>query len=205
MTTTKTTKTKTTNKTRAIEDAIAQYNLFDIAMPKISEGAYSFLARYSFPPVAPDAVFEGWQNLYSLPPKNNDYVVYTILTNERRGTNISSLNLDTLPNEPGILTIEEMFEVSLQFDFCSADSLKALQRAAGIHTLCRDAAGVDFWKPYGVSMCYADGPQALPFVDEGSSWTARYMVTAHATYWLTARLAVEWFDNATVRLKPVKE
>lgn len=175
----------------------------DAIMPRLVEGAYSFIHKYALPGLAASCIIEGWQNLASLPKKTNDYAVFTLGAQSRRGTNISTLDLETLPNEPGILTVETMYNVAFQFDLCSTDSVKALTRATSVHALCRDAVGVEFWRPFGISMCYADGPTSMPFVDEGKSWVNRFMVKAHATYWAKIVLSVDWFDDAKVTIHTV--
>lgn len=176
----------------------------DAIMPRLNEGACSFIRKYALPALVPDCVVEGWQNLVSLPKQTNDYAVFTLGAQARRGTNISTLDLKTLPDEPGILTVETMYEIAMQFDLCSTDSIRAMTRATSVHALCRDAVGVEFWKPFGVSMCYADGPTALPFVDEGKSWVNRFMVRAHATFWAKIVLQVDWFDTAKVTIYEVQ-
>lgn len=176
----------------------------DAIMPRLTEGAYSFIHKYALPVLPAECVIEGWQNLASLPKKTNDYAVFTLGTQARRGTNITTLDLKTLPDEPGILTIETMYEVAFQFDLCSTDSIRAMTRATAIHALCRDGVGVEFWKPFGVSMCYATGPTPLPFTDEGKSWVNRFMVKAHATFWAKIVLSVDWFDTAKVTIYEVQ-
>ena len=176
------------------------YIIDSYGMPALNDACFDFLEKMILPAVLPDNIVKGWQNYHSLPAGTNDFAVFAVGNQSRRGTNVRTFTFDPLTPDPGILTIETMWQVAFQFDFSGTDDNLARSRAACCASLCRDAIGVQHFKKYGAAMNFAQDPQAVPIRDENNNWVPRWLVKATGTYWASVDFKVDWFDDAALHL-----
>ena len=159
------------------------------------------------PALVQDQVVRGWQNVVSaLPADSQEYAVLTLLASTRHGTNVHKFRNAEGPT--GVIeTVSRMAEHLVQVDFCCAYPQQgeeyARLRAEILEILTRDRVGVDFFKGYGFSACYADDLRPLPFQNEAEQWVARYSVTMHLSGWTGVDLSVPSFDAVDLYLEDV--
>lgn len=153
-------------------------------------------------------IVRGWQNLVSALPKDSrEYVVLTLLSTVRHGTNVHEYNHSK--GDTGLdLKISRLAEHLVQVDFCGSypDQSEEIprMRAEVLEILTRDAFAVDFYKQYGLSALYADDVRPLPFLDgETKQWISRYSVTLHLEGWTTVEPQIDSFSSVNLYLENV--
>ena len=161
----------------------------------------------TLPALEQNQIVRGWQNLASaLPANSREYVILTLLSMERHGTN-AHIYKET--SSGGLVqTIARLGEHMVQVDFCCSypdqNEEVARTRADLLEMLSRDALAVDFYKAYGFSILYADGIRPLPFLDpETKQWIARYTVTIHLEGWTKYPLPVQSSDRVGLYIENV--
>lgn len=127
-------------------------------------------------------ILRGWQNRAAL-PDNADYVVLTLLTTQRHGTNVHEwLGLED--NETDISEASMMLaEHTVQVDFCGTDEQEVMGRATRLAILARDGVAVEYLKSYRILPLYAEDVRNAPFENEQRQWEVRYIVTWHLECW----------------------
>lgn len=147
----------------------------------------------------PEHIVRGWQNRAALPDASA-YVVLTLINASRRGTNVH----DWKPSEAALIQNARMLVAyDVQVDFCGLDEAAVSAQAAQLVLFGRDAAGVLFFQPYGLSCLYADDPRSLPFGDDLDQWKVRYAVTLHLSAWIDAAIPLEAFRSVNLSLENV--
>jgi len=153
-------------------------------------------------------IVRGWQNMVSALPKNcREYVILTLLSTIRHGTNVHLYENAT--GETGLKqTIAKLNEHLVQVDFCGSypDQNEEIPRTRAdiLEMLTRDAVGVDFYKSYGLSSLYADDVRPLSFLDpETKQWVSRYSVTLHLEGWTAAEMESDSFSELGIYLENV--
>jgi len=160
----------------------------------------------SLPALAQNQIVRGWQNAVSaLPADIQEYVVITLLSSERHGTNVHQY----IPTkDDGLLnSVSRMAEHMVQADFCcaypQAGEETARQRAEILEMLTRDRIATVFYEQHGFSACYAEGLRPMPFQNEAEQWVARYSVTLHLSGWTSAEVPIDFFSNVNLYLENV--
>lgn len=172
-------------------------NIRPLSEPDLYAAMYNFALNFGKPDMMPGNIIRGWENRNSLPPDTNEYVVITIMLNARRGTNVT-----LPPDENGTITIAELKECTVQFDFCS-DNDTAKQRADTVEMVSRDAIGADFLAPYGITPLYAEDVRDISFTDGSEQYVKRFMIALRISYWAKLDVTVDYFTNVNQYLENV--
>lgn len=147
-----------------------------------------------------NAIIRGWQNRAAL-PDNSDYVVLTLLTARRHGTNVHSWDKTV---ESGIdETISMLNEYTVQVDFCGTDEQTVMEQATQLAIIARDALACDFLRPYGILPLYAEDVRSIPFTNEQRQWEVRYSVTLHLEAWADKTVNHDAFTDVTIQIEDV--
>ena len=161
---------------------------------------YDFLTQTLNP--APVNIVRGWQNRAAL-PNASSFVVLTLITAPRRGTNVHTW-ADTAGTDTGVTeTVSMLSEYSVQVDFCGLDAATVMAQASQLVMLARDAVGVNFFQAQGLSCLYADDPVSLPYSSELKQWVTRYSVTLHLAGWVRADIQQNSFSDVTLTIENV--
>lgn len=152
-------------------------------------------------------IVRGWQNLVSaLPPGTREYAVLTLLGTRRHGTNVHRYAPE--PGDTGLTqTVANHLLHMVQVDFCCSypdqGETRSRTRAELLEMMTRDPIGVDFFRNYNLSACYAEDPRPLPFMDETKQWVARYSVTMHLEGWVEKAVETPAFSDVGVYIENV--
>lgn len=151
-------------------------------------------------------IVRGWQNVVSALPKDTQtYVVLTLLSGIRHGTNVHSYV--PVGTDYTRETTARLAEHIVQVDVCSAypqnTEITAKAIADMLEMLTRDPIAVDFYAPYGITACYADDVRSAAAYNESEQWEARYIVTLHLTAWTEYGRQLDAFSNVGVYLENV--
>jgi hypothetical protein len=149
-----------------------------------------------------NTIIRGWQNRASL-PNATDYVVLTLLTNQRHGTNVHQRYDDDYSQTDLIEKISMLGEHTVQVDFCGMDEQEVMARATQLCIFARDAVAVDFLKPYGILPLYGENVRSMPFTNEQRQWEVRYGVTWHIECWHDAKISRDAFTNVNIKIEDV--
>lgn len=142
--------------------------------------------------------------LGSLPPTSNNFVVNTALSHKAHGTPIKrTVN--------GELHVSELVEVMVQVDIYGESAEVARQMAQTLKSFCFSGAAIDFLKPYGVGLLYAEDIRNLTAPNSEGKPLPRWMSTLRLTYWHDVRVKTDTFDavrvdiaNVDVKFKPTE-
>ena len=147
-------------------------------------------------------IVRGWQNSASL-PNSTEYVVLTLLTAKRHGTNVHKWQglLDSVSDISE--TAYMLAEHTVQVDFCGTDEQAVMQRAAQFAILARDGAAVDYLKAQGILPLYAEDIRSMPFTNEQRQWEVRYIVTWHLECWHSVTFPRDAFTNVDIQIEDV--
>ena len=77
-----------------------------LAAPDVYGAVYDYIAAFAVPALNPDNIIRGWENRNSLPPGVNDFAIFSLLAETRRGTNIKVLATDPASDADGVLTAQ---------------------------------------------------------------------------------------------------
>lgn len=162
--------------------------------PDVYRACFELIMTYALPQMEPDNIFRGWGNRETLPPSSNDYAVMSLITSNRRGTNVTKFSADP-EAKTGTFSNSEMVTVEIQLDFCSDDDARALGRAMCIQNVARSQLGTYFFRPYGISCLYASGVTSAPVKDSSVQFVKRYMTTLSLSYWHTVNVTSPSYDR----------
>ncbi len=149
-----------------------------------------------------NSVVRGWQNRAAL-PDDTDYVVLTLLTEKRHGTNVHEWTGDNTSQTDIIETVSMLGEHTVQVDFCGTDEQEVMARATQLAIIARDGVAVEFLKPYGILPLYAEDVRSAPYSDEQRQWEVRYIVTLHVECWHNMAIARDAFTNVNILIEDV--
>lgn len=158
--------------------------------PDVMSAVHGFILAWAVPALPSDCIIRGWENRYALPAKSNDYAVYSMVGETRRGTNVSTISDDTLVKTKLVTGL-------VQVDFCS-DTDAARLRASALELAARDEYGVNYFKEHGISALYADDPKDLSYVNGGEQYIKRFMVQLHLCWSVGLSAAAQSFNIATM-------
>lgn len=159
--------------------------------PKVFKALRAFVLAYALPRLDEKCVFQGWQNRAAL-PKSNEYAVISVFDSTRRGSDTHEL-LNTAEGEdkPEIYRAKAYYETRAQLDFISQGEA-GRQRALCIDVAAHSSLGVNFFRPYGLALEYADGARDLTFTDEAQQYVRRFMVSLMLGHWATLDVETAW-------------
>lgn len=168
-------------------------------MTDILEAVYDFVAQKIG--IDEALIVRGWQNRASL-PDSAEYVVLTLLTAQRHGTNVH--DCDKEAENGGIdETISMLTEYTVQVDFCGIDEQKVMADANRCALIARDAYACDFFRPYGLLPLYAEDVRSMPFSNEEKQWEIRYSVVLHLDGWFRATVNHDAFTSVDIQIENV--
>lgn len=148
-----------------------------------------------------NVIIRGWQNRAAL-PDDCDYVVLTLLTAQRHGTNVHQWQNAQEENSIDE-TISMLTEYTVQVDFCGTDEQNVMENATQLALVARDALACDFLRPYGILPLYAEDVRSMPFANEQRQWEARYIVTLHIEAWTKKTTAQDAFTDVDIYIEDV--
>ena len=169
-------------------------------MPDILGAVYTMLVDKMG--IDGNLIVRGWQNRAAL-PNSTDYVVLTLLTERRHGTNVHEWADDATSETDIVETISMLGEHTVQVDFCGQDEQEVMARATQLAIIARDGVAVEFFKPYGILPLYAEDVRQAPFTDEQRQWEVRYIVTLHLECWHDLAIPRPAFTNVNIQIEDV--
>ena len=169
-------------------------------MPDILGAIYSFLKDKMG--IDGNTIVRGWQNRAAL-PDDSDYVVLTLLTEQRHGTNVHERFDDESSQTDIIEKISMLAEHTVQVDFCGQDEQAVMARATQLAIFARDGVAVDYLRPYGILPLYAEDVRSAPFSDEQRQWEVRYIVALHIECWHNVQIARDAFTSVNIQIEDV--
>lgn len=164
----------------------------DFNQPDVLTAFHAFLTTYMANLVRPSNIIRGWENRSSLPPNENNYIIYSLSGATRVGTNARS-EVD----KNGKFTMSTMFEGRVQIDFCS-DTDESRTWAAYCDSVLRSPVGPAFFKDYGFSTLYSEDLQSIEYTDGADQYLKRTVLTVHICYTLKSTFGVEYAENVAL-------
>lgn len=158
----------------------------------MDEALYEFIA--AFTSVRRENIIKGWGKTAMLPPDAETYAVFTVLSAERRGTNLERYK----PDEVALI---KSSRISVQIDIVSPDAGEARRNACALETVAGSAAGVNFFNKFGVALLYADDVKAIETVSKTDNYVNRYMLTVYLEETNEVNVRERFFDKAAVNVR----
>lgn len=144
-----------------------------------------------FAPIELKKVFVGYQNRVQL-PKDNDFIIMTLLNNEVLGTPIEKYN--DLTNS---YDIKQHTQAQIQIDFYGKF---AMDRANAIIAISRTIAGNEFLAKKGLQTLFADNSQNVTMDMGEKQYVDRYIVTLNIEYDASVVISQDGFNTAKINL-----
>lgn len=172
--------------------------------PSVREVVYDFLATYLAPSVAADHIIWGNQNNLTLPEDGDDFVIFYLMSNVRRGSGFEYWEKDG----EDVQTVSETVEGLVQIDcYCHGDNPgdgeNARLRAQTIETLARSTVAPAFFRSRGMGCLFCDDAKDTTTVGESELYQPRWTVTLHISYPSRLSVTQDFFITAEVGLHPV--
>lgn len=144
-----------------------------------------------FAPIDLDKVFVGYQNRVQL-PKNNDFIIMTLINNEILGTPIEKYNELTDSYD-----IKQHTQAQIQIDFYGKF---AMDRANAIMSVSRTIAGNEFLAKNGLQTLFCDNNQNVTMDMGERQYVDRYIVTLNVEYDASVVVSQDGFNTAEINL-----
>lgn len=144
-------------------------------------------------------IFRGNQSREVL-PKDNDYIIYTPITQKRIGTNIATLHAeDVEPTDNAPEQNSKLLQIDLQVD-CYGD--KSFAYAEGLETFAGSGRCNDWLvqNGAGIRVLYASDPMDGTLVDDTRQYVARWIVTLSICLTVSITDPVPWVDDVIWRI-----
>ena len=138
-------------------------------------------------------IFCGYSNKVEL-PKNNDYIVFTILNPFRTGTPL--VVNETTVNEERVTSYQD-FRLEIQIDFYGNF---AFDRANDIINISRTDFLCSFFKPYNIQPIACDDARNLTGVSGEDEYVERWMVSLEIDYRDAVSVSQEVFNTAELNI-----
>jgi hypothetical protein len=135
-------------------------------------------------------------------PDDNDYIVYTPITQKRIGTNIAVLHAEGVPdNENAPDTDTKLLQIDLQID-CYGDN--AFMYSQGIETFARAGRCNEWLKQNEASIrvLYASDPIDGTLVDDTHQFVTRWITTLSICIPVSDTDKIPWIEDAQVVPNP---
>ena len=127
-------------------------------------------------------------------PKNNDYIVFTILNPFRTGTPL--VVNETTVNEERVTSYQD-FRLEIQIDFYGNF---AFDRANDIINISRTDFLCSFFKPYNIQPIACDDARNLTGVSGEDEYVERWMVSLEIDYRDAVSVSQEVFNTAELNI-----
>ena len=144
-----------------------------------------------FAPIDLKKVFVGYQNRVQL-PKDNDFVIMTLINNETLGTPIEKYNELTDRYD-----IKQHTQAQIQIDFYGKF---AMDRANAIIAISRTIVGNEFLAKKGLQTLFADNSQNVTMDMGEKQYVDRYIVTLNVEYDASVVISQDGFNTAKINL-----
>lgn len=138
----------------------------------------------------------------SVLPKENDYIIYTPITQVRHGTNIATLYAEDVPiDENAPETDEKLLQIDIQID-CYGD--KAFAYAEGIETFAGSLRCNDYLRQNNmvIRVLYASNPIDGTLIDDTRQYVSRWIVTLSICRPVSTTDKIPWIEEAQVVPNP---
>lgn len=149
-------------------------------------------------------IFRGNQSREVL-PKDNDYVIYTPITQKRIGTNIATLHAeDVEPTDNAPEQNSKLLQMDLQVD-CYGD--KSFAYAEGLETFAGSGRCNDWLvqNGAGIRVLYASDPMDGTLVDDTRQYVTRWIVTLSICLTVSNTDTIPWVEEVEVNVVPKAE
>lgn len=149
-------------------------------------------------------IFRGNQSREVL-PKDNDYVIYTPITQKRIGTNIATLHAeDVEPADNAPEQNSKLLQIDLQVD-CYGD--KSFAYAEGLETFAGSGRCNDWLAQNGagIRVLYASDPMDGTLVDDTRQYVTRWIVTLSICLTVSNTDSIPWIEEVEVNVAPKAE
>lgn len=160
-------------------------------MSNLQQSVYEFIAAYTN--IEKNNIIKGWQSTSLLPASSENYAVFTVINEKRRGTNVEEYDP---ANEKVRVTKSNI--ISVQIDIVAKTNRQAQVNAAMLETMARSSYGVDFFKKYDIGLFYADDARAIETISKTDNFVNRYMLTLHLEEINAVTVSQEYFDKVEV-------
>lgn len=151
-----------------------------------------------------ERLFRGNQSREVL-PRENDYIVYTPITQTRIGTNISTLYADNVqPTQNAPETDQKLLQVDVQVDCYGS---KAFAYAEGIETFAGSLKCINWLRQQkmGIRVLYASNPLDATLVDDTRQYVTRYVVTLSLAVPVSVTTLGPWIEEIDVTPNSISE
>ena len=170
----------------------------ELDLPDVAAAVYDFILAFALPAPAPERVIRGFENRHALPAGSDDYIIYSLASQQRHGTNVTRFLAPEEGAAEGILNKTKLVEDIIRIDL-HGDAETAAKRAAALELAARDTLGVDFFKPYGISVLYADPIEDKSFVNAEKQFTRRLRLSIHLAHTVTLSARAQCFERVAMR------
>ena len=145
-----------------------------------------------------ERLFRGNQSREVLPSDDN-FILYTPLYRNRRGTNINSYSAN---DETGDYSDKVLVTSDVQID-CYGD--KAEQYAQAVEGFCKSVLCNSWLKSggYGISVLYTNNPADFTRIDDTAQYVKRWIITITVCFTYELTNEVPWFDDVEFNIKNV--
>jgi hypothetical protein len=138
-------------------------------------------------------------------PKDNDYCVYTPITQKRIGTNIAMLHAEEVePSDNAPEQNSKLLQIDLQVD-CYGD--KAFAYAEGLETFAGSGRCNDWLiqNGAGIRVLYASDPIDGTMIDDTRQYITRWIVTLSICLTVSTTDSIPWIEEVEVNVIPNEE
>jgi hypothetical protein len=148
-----------------------------------------------------DRIFRGNQSREVL-PEDNDYIVYTPITQKRIGTNVAVLHAEGAPDDENAPdTDTKLLQIDIQVD-CYGDN--AFAYSQGINTFAYAGRCNEWLKQKGadIRVLYASDPIDGTLVDDTRQFVTRWIVTLSICLPVSDTDMIPWIEDVIVYATP---
>jgi hypothetical protein len=138
-------------------------------------------------------------------PKDNDYIVYTPITQKRIGTNIAMLHAEEVePTDNAPEQNSKLLQIDLQID-CYGD--KSFAYAEGLETFAGSGRCNDWLiqNGAGIRVLYASDPIDGTMIDDTRQYITRWIVTLSICLTVSTTDSIPWIEEVEVNVIPNEE
>jgi hypothetical protein len=138
-------------------------------------------------------------------PKDNDYIVYTPITQKRIGTNIAILHAEEVePTDNAPEQNSKLLQIDLQID-CYGD--KSFAYAEGLETFAGSGRCNDWLiqNGAGIRVLYASDPIDGTMIDDTRQYITRWIVTLSICLTVSTTDSIPWIEEVEVNVIPKAE
>lgn len=147
-------------------------------------------------------LFRGNQSREVL-PRENDYIVYTPISQTRIGTNVAVLHAENVADDKNAPNTDtKLLQVDVQVDCYGS---KAFAYAEGIETFAGSLRCNEWLQQskMGMRVLYASNPIDATLVDDTRQYISRWVVTLSVEFEVSTTDLIPWIETVTVIPNPM--